>query len=350
MIFKSAQVESYCKNPNLDIKAVLVYGANEGLVHEYAGRFAKTVVADIKDPFAVVNLDWGEIKRDIGQLVGEYNAQSLMAGRRVIWLKDGDNDLTKAIQSFIEESKSNNLLVVQGGSGLNSRSSLVNYFNNEKFLASVACYEDREIDIATSVKQKLAEQQMTYTREAFELLCSRMSNDRMSNINEIEKLVTYAGVSRHFEIDDVRKVVFDASVSLVDDLCFYVFSGQKFKSLRAVKNLLNEGVEEIQIIRSMARHVNMLLEGKSLTEGGITSTDAIKKVLSKRLFYRYDMGAMQISGWSKDKLFDAQELLYKAERDCKTTNFPTIEILNYLVLTLTSAAAKLIKTSSIYKN
>ena len=107
--------------------------------------------------------------------------------------------------------------------------------------------------------------------------------------------------------------------------------------------MLNEGVEEVQIIRSLLRHINMLLEGKSLTEGGISASEAIKKVLSKRLFYCYDAGAMQISCWSKDRLFDAMDLLYKAEKDCKTTNFPTADILNYLILTLVAAAAKLVK-------
>ncbi len=343
MIFKSAQVEAYCKKPDMNVKAILVYGSNDGLISENVRRFAKTVASDLQDPFAVVNLDWGEIKRDSGQLIAEYNAQSLMAGRRVICLRDGDNDLTKVLQEFIEDSKSNNLLIVSGISSLNTRSSLVNYFNSEKFLISVACYEDREVDIATSVKKRLAEQQITYTKDAFELLCSRMSNDRMANLNEIEKLITYAGVSRHFEVDDVRKVVFDASVSMSDDLCFYVFSGQKYKALRALKNMLNEGVEEVQIIRSLLRHINMLLEGKSLTEGGISASEAIKKVLSKRLFYCYDAGAMQISCWSKDRLFDAMDLLYKAEKDCKTTNFPTADILNYLILTLVAAAAKLVK-------
>ena len=118
MIFKSAQVEAYCKKPDMNAKAILVYGSNDGLISENVRRFAKTVASDLQDPFAVVNLDWGEIKRDSGQLIAEYNAQSLMAGRRVICLRDGDNDLTKVLQEFIEDSKSNNLLVVSGVSSL----------------------------------------------------------------------------------------------------------------------------------------------------------------------------------------------------------------------------------------
>ena len=55
------------------------------------------------------------------------------------------------------------------------------------------------------------------------------------------------------------------------------------------------------------------------------------------------MGTSQLSVWSRDRLFDAIELLYKAEKDCKTTNMPTTDVVTYMVLTLLSAASKLLK-------
>lgn len=342
MIFKALQVENYCKSPDLAIKAILVYGPNEGLISEYIRKLALTVTSNLEDPFTVINMNWDEVKRDVGALIGEYNAQSLLSGRRVIILNDADNDLTKVLQSFIEDSKSDTLLLVNGSSNLNSRSSLVNYFSNEKFLSLIACYDDREEDIRSFTKQFLSSQQITYTREAFELLCNRLSNDRKANINEMDKLITYIGTKKHFEINDVRELVFDASISEADDLCFYVFSGLKNKAVKALKSLLNEGVEEVQIVRALSRHVLVLLEGKAAMEEGLSAIEAIKKTLPKKMFYRYDAGAGQLSAWSKDRLFDAYELLYKAEKDCKTTNYPNENIIGYLILTLVAAANKII--------
>ena len=343
MIFKSAQVENYCKRPDLNIKAILVYGSNEGLISEYMQKFTKTVSENLQDPFAVAELDWEEIRNDVGALIGEYSAQSLMVGRRVVILKNGTDDLVKVLQGFMETSKSNSLLLVRGSENLNSHSALINYFNSESFLATVACYDDRGKDLILSVKQMLSENKLTYSQEAFDLLCSMMSNDRKSNLNEIDKLVTYVGNTRHVEVDDVRKVVYDASAGLVDDLCFCTFSGLKLQALKIVNYMLDEGIEEVKIIRSLLRHVTLLLEAKSLVEKGMSSAEAVKKTLSRKLFYRYDMAEAQISGWTKDRLFDVSELLYNAERDCKTTDFPNKEILTYLILTLVSAAAKQVK-------
>ena len=341
MIYKQAQIESYLKKPDLAVKAILLYGQNEGLIAEYAKKLVLTVSKDLYDPFAVVYLNWDDVKGDIGLLSSEYNSQSLMGSRRVVVLKEADNNLTKPLNDILDGSKSDTLLVVTGAGSLNGKSSLVSLFNNDKQTAAVACYEDRDENISSAARSWLLERGITFPNDAFMLLCSRLSNDRKSNVNEIEKLVTYVGTKKHFEVDDVRAVVFDQAISGIDDLCFYTMSGIKLKALNSLKYLLNEGVEEVQIVRAFIRHVNKLLEGKALMEGGTGASDAIKKVLPKNMFYRYDMGATQLGRWPKDRLFDVMELLYKAEKDCKTTNMPTAESLSYMVLTLLSAARKL---------
>lgn len=341
MIFKSAQIEKYFKNPDLNIKAILIFGQNEGLATEYCRRLTQTVTDNLQDPFCVKHLDWSEIKNNIGILVSEYSAQSLLSSRRAVILNNGDNDLTKVISEYIEKSSSNTLLIINGISSLNLKSSLVNYFADSNVLAHVGCYEDRENDIIASVKQILASHQVTCSPEAFELLCSRMSNDRKANINEIEKLITYIGTKKTFDIKDVKQIVFDASVSIIDDLCFHVFSGEKDKTFNDLNNLLEEGVEETLITRAIYRHLTTLLEGKSLVEKGINEKEAAKKLIAKKLFYYYDIAARQIRLWPKEKLFNAISLIYTAEKECKTKPYPTADIVGNLILTILRVADKL---------
>lgn len=341
MIFKQAQLDSYLKKGNSEIKAFLLYGANEGLISEVSKKLALTVTENLNDPFSAVNLSWDDIKADTGILSSEYNAMSLMGDRRVITLRDVDNELTKSLKEILPNSKSDTLLIICGGSNLNNKSSLVTFASNSDFMAAFACYEDREETLVASTKALLVEKGITYTSDAFKLLCSRLSSDRKFNVNELEKLITYVGTKKHIEPDDVISVVFDQSSLGSEDLCYYTFSAKKNEALKSLKHLLQEGSEPVQIIRALMYHTNNLLAGKALTESGETSSNAIKKVLPKRFFYRYDEGAKQISMWSKDRLFDVMELLYKAERSCKTNHIPTNEYVTYTVLTLLSAASKL---------
>ncbi len=344
MIYKQVQVESYFKKPVPDIKAVLLYGQNEGLIDEYTKKFVKTVSEDLYDPFATAYLDWDEVKADGGAVMAEYNAQSLMNVRRVVVVKEADNNFTKTLEALLDNDKNDNLLLLIGKQSLNNKSSLVSLANSHKAAAAVACYEDREENVVSSVRAILAENAITYDMSAFNLLCSRLSNDRKINVSEIEKLITYVGTKKHFTSADVEAVVFDQAATGMEDLGFDVFSGNREKAVNGLQRLINEGEEEVQIVRSLIRHMNNLLAAKALTESGMSDTEAVKKILSKRLFYRYDAMTAQLRVWKKERLFDVAELLYKAEKDCKTTNMPVSETLSYTVLTLLSAAGKLKRT------
>lgn len=341
MIYKQAQIDSFLKKNDPSIKAFLLYGPNEGLVAEYCKKLALTICPNLNDPFSVAYFNWDDIKNDTGLLSAEYNSQSLMGDRRVIILRDADNNLTKPLSEIITSGTSDTLLIICGNSNLNKKSSLVSFADNTSSIASFACYEDRDKDVSSSARAYLIEQGITFSNEAFMLLCSRLSNDRKFNINELEKLITYVGSKKHFATDDVRAIVFDQAVSGLDELCFHTFSGSKQKALNSLKYLLSEDVDEIAITRALIRHTNKLLEGKSLMENGETSASAIKKILPRNAFNFYDAGSAQLNSWSKQRLFDVMELLYKTERDCKTTNIPPTEALSYTVLTLLSAAAKL---------
>ena len=341
MIYKQAQLDNYLKKNIPSIKAFLLYGTNEGLITELCKKLALSVTPNLSDAFCVVNLSWDEIKSDVGILSSEYNAISLMGDRRVIILHNIDNDLTKTIKEILPDSKSDTLLILCGNANLNNKSSLVNLATSSDFIAGFACYDDREESISSSTRSFLVSKNITYTTDAFSLLCSRLSSDRKFNQNELEKLITYIGTKKHIEIKDVKEAIFDQSSLNTDDLCFYTFSGEKIKALKSLKHLLQEDVEPVQIIRALIYHAFKLLEGKALKENGETSLNAAKKIISKRLFYRYDACARQLDMWSKDRLFDILELLYTAEKNCKTNNIPNNEITSYAILTLLSAASKL---------
>ena len=342
MIFKQAQIDSFIKKNDPSIKTIILYGSNMGMISDYCKKITLSVTPDLYDPFTTSHLIWDDICNDTGKLSSELNSRSLMGDRKVIILKDADNELTKTLKEIMQHSPFDNLLIVCCKSSVKKGSSLLNLSSSDD-VASFACYDDKDKDLTASVRNALIERGVTYTNDAFSVLCSRLSNDRLSNLSEIEKLITYVGTKKHIETNDVTAIVFDQAVSGSDDLCFHTFSGNKEASLNHLKHLLNEETEEVTIIRSLTRHVYRLLEGKALIEKGSTPLSAIKTILPKNMFNFHEIGADQLNIWSKNRLFDALDLLYKTEKDCKTTDMPTMEILTYTILSILSAAKKLKK-------
>ena len=342
MIYKTAQIEKYLKKPDSAVKAFLVYGSNEGLIAEYVRKLIISVSEDLYDPFRVVYFNGADVNADAGLLSSEYNSQSLMGGRRVIVVRDADNNLTKQLKPMFENSNSDTLVVIYSSS-LNRKSSLTLWAEGADYAASIACYEDRDEDIFSTAKAMFIENSITIGNEALQLLCARLSNDRKSTLGEIEKLITYLGDRRNVSVDDVKAVVSDQSSSNTDDVCFYTAGGSSEKSQKALQRLLNEGEEPITVVRALSNHFNRLIICHSYMEKGETADKAVDKLVPKLMYYRVSSFKRQLAIWPKERLFSVMELLYKCERDCKTTNYPAAEMLSYCLMQISSAAAKLAK-------
>ena len=318
MIFKSVQVDGFVKKPDEKIRAVLVYGSNDGLRRDTVKRLAAAVCPDLNDPFRAAELAGGDLAADIGVLYGEFNGQSLTGGRRVIIVNDAGNDLTKAIRKMLDESpNTGNLLILSGAGSLNKKSSLVKLAEDSEDMAAVACYEDKNEDICSVLKSM----GMTFEPAAVQLLCSRLSGDRMVNLNELEKLATYMGTAKNVTAEIVGKIISDASDAALDDIYYAALGGDKVKALSFY-------------------HLMKLLVCRAGIENGESVDRAMQRLMPRIIFYRTDAFKQQLSYWSRDKLLRALEMLYAAEKDCKTTNMPAAEVVSMLLLRLAAAAKR----------
>ena len=344
MIFKQAQIDKYIKKPDFAIKAFVIYGSNDGLVNEYLKKLIQTVSADLYDPFSVVYFNCADVLADIGSLFAEYSSQSLMGGRRVIVIKDVDNNLTKHLKSMFEGAKSDTLVLMTSGS-LNKKSSLVALAEERDDMGLIACYEDRDEDIFSTARAMFVSNGLTIGSEALQLLCSRLSNDRKTNLGEIEKLITYMGDKKNVGLDDVQNCISDQSGASGEDVCYFAANGQTDKALRAFQKLINEGNEPISVLRSLSYHFYKILTVKASMEKGDTLDKAVFKLVPKIIFFRESSFKRQVSIWTRERVLSVLELLFKAEKECKTTNMPVVEIVSYTIMQIATAAARLAKTA-----
>lgn len=342
MIYKQAQIDKYLKKPELSVKAFVVYGSNDGLVNEYVKKLIQTVSKDLYDPFSMVYLNGADVNAEVSTLFAEYSSQSLMGGRRVIVIKDADNNLTKHLKTMFDDSKTDTLVVLSSTS-LTKKSSLVSLAEERDDMGLIACYEDRDKDIFNTARSMFIENGLTINNEALQLLCARLSNDRKTNLGEIEKLITYMGDKKNVSVEDIQNCISDQSSSSGDDICYFAAGGQSEKALKAFRKMINEGNEPISIIRSMSYHFNKILTAKGFVEKGETIDKVMYKLTPRVIFFRESSFKKQVAIWPKDRLFSVLELLYKAERDCKTTNMPVEEIVSYTIMQISSAAARLSK-------
>lgn len=274
MNIKPEQVEGILKSLPPQIRGVVIYGSNEGMISTLSQQFVKAVSPDVYDAFHVSYLEMSDISSDVGTLYAEYNAQSLMGGRRVVVIKEATNLLTKPLKEMLSSSRSDSLLVITSSS-LKTKDSLAVMAKDESDFYGIGCYDDRDEDIATFASKFMSKNGFSIDNATFQLLCSRLSNDRKISANELDKLITYMGNKKNIDISDIQTVISDTSASSQEDLCYFVAQGFTEKAVASYNRLVFEGEQPVSLIRTLSYHFMKLLDCAVKMEKGETADKVV---------------------------------------------------------------------------
>jgi len=339
MNIKPEQVDGIVKSLPPAIRGVVIYGSNEGMISTLSQQFIKAVSADIYDAFHVSYLDMADISADVGALYAEFNAQSLMGGRRVVVIKDATNLLTKTLKELLSESSSDSLLVITSSS-LKTKDSLAVFAKDDNAFYGIGCYDDRDEDISQFVSKFIDKNGFRIDREAFQVLCSRLSNDRKISQNELDKLITYMGDTKTIGTNDILTVISDTSESSQEDLCYFVASGQTEKAAASYNRLIFEGENPVTIIRSLSYHFMRLLDCAVKMEKGDTADKVTSSLRPPLMFFRKSAFQNQLRLWNRNRIMSAISLLYQTERECKTTDLPAEQVASFALMRIANGVKR----------
>src|SRR3954469_24313273 len=87
ILSKRPDVERFLKEPTPDIRAVVIYGKDRGVVRDRANALVKRVVERPDDPFDTAQLTDSDLDGDPAKLEDELSALSMMGGRRLVRLR-----------------------------------------------------------------------------------------------------------------------------------------------------------------------------------------------------------------------------------------------------------------------
>ena len=140
--------ESFAKTPpGPELRAVLVYGPDAGLVAERAKALAAGAAGDLDDPFRLIQLGAEQLAGDPARLADEAAALSFSGGRRVVWVRGAGDGLAGACKDFVAERPGEALVVLEAGD-LPARSALRKLFESAgPGVAALPCYRDEARDL-----------------------------------------------------------------------------------------------------------------------------------------------------------------------------------------------------------
>ena len=132
-------VASFIKRPPAPIRAVLLYGPDQGMVKEQAKNLCLTIHKYLDDPFSVVNLDHDVLLSEPARLIDEAHALSFGGGRRLIRIREASDKITPAVKELLAHVQGDSLTVIEGGD-LGPASALRKLFEKAENAAALPFY------------------------------------------------------------------------------------------------------------------------------------------------------------------------------------------------------------------
>ncbi len=318
MIVKTSDGDRFVARPPDGLVAALLYGPDQGLVRERADRLARTVCADLRDPFRVSELDESAILSDRARLADEAAALSMTGGRRVLRVRAAGNALAGLFELLLENPTGAALVVVEGGD-LPKGAALREVFEEAKNAAAIACYPDSPEGLAQLVRGALKTEGVAISEDALAEAVSLLGADRGMTRQQMEKLALYASGLARLEVDDIRAVMGDEAEARVEEVCDAAGEGDWVRLDRALERLWAANASPVGVLRVAMGHFQRLALAKSARGQDI---ETIMKRRPSIHFSRASSFRAQLQRWSERRLQETLDLLLETEALTKTTAVP----------------------------
>ena len=332
-----SRIAAFLQRPDPEIRAVLLYGPDEGLARERAAAVARSVCPDLKDPFRVAELTAAALTLDPARLADEAAQLSLVGGRRVVRVRGAGDGLAKLFAEFLNGTPGEAFVVVEAGE-LPSRSSLRRTFESAPSAVAIGCYPDTPRDLAAVIRETLAAHRVTASRDAGQFLVEHLGGDRLLTRSELEKLVLYAGEGSRVELDDAQVSISDTAALELDDSIMAAAEGDAAKVDRVLGRVFQEGESPVSVIRALLRHLQRLHALTAQLTGGASVDEVLRGARPPIFFKQEESFRRQLGLWTEGRLRAHLDRVAKAELNMKTTGFPAETICREAMLATARAS------------
>jgi len=325
------RVAAFLQKPG-DVRVVLLYGDDAGMVRHRAESLVRAVAGSLDDPFLVAELQGNEV----GQMAAEAVSVPLTGGRRVVRLREASDAALAGVQSVLASRAE--ALVVLEGPGMPARSKLRALLDAAPDGVAIGCYPEEGRALEETIGHVLHDARVGIDPEATSWLAGQLGADQVATHAELEKLALFAGPGGRVDLDTAMHCVGDAAGLSLDDAVFAATVGDVATADRALEQAMAEGTASVGVLRAALMHLQRLYRARLLMDTGMSAGDATKAARPPVFFRRVGAFTRALNLWSSPSLEAAMAGLSQAERNCKRTGAPDHTLARHAILTLARRA------------
>lgn len=328
------QIEPFLKKPDPHVRAVLVYGPDQGLVRERARLLGRHQVEDLQDPFGVCVLEAAELSENPARLMEETYAVPMFGGGKLVWIRGAGDKTAGAFRDYLDKP-CDEALVIAEAENLTPRSSLRGLFEKAENAAALPCYVEDGAQLQRTIGEILRDSGYEAERDAVLYLAQNLGGDRAVVRGALETLITYMGgpvtgaARQKITLDAAMQSVGFAGETMLDSVTEALTAGRIADLQAGLAQLYEQGIPPIAVLRAVQNHLRRLHAAKAMIAEGRTEKEAMAG-LNPPVFFKQEKSFVQsLQKWPVPKVIRALGYVKNLEEDIKRSGRPPETLVAY---------------------
>ena len=291
-------------------KFILIHGQDRGKVNEKSLEIIKRLNSLYQNSLEVINFDQNEFYNSENYFYDLVYQKSFFSKLTLIRMNldlfKTEKDILHPLEN-LDTNKANYIIIES--KYLSKKSLMTSIFKKNDYYALIPCYQD------ANVKQSIIKYLKIYSLNiddySLQYLVDKLGNDTLITKNEIKKLALYSNGEK-INHTNILEAIGDNTLITLNELTDSIGIEKKSKINYLYEKTLNLGLNYIVFLRSISRHLRIILEAKS---NNLKSAKDIKPLIH---FSRHLKINQQIKSISIQQLKIYLGQLYELELSCKT--------------------------------
>ena len=290
-------------------KFTLIHGQDRGKVNEKSLEIIKKLNFLNQNSLEIINFDSDEFYKSENYFYDLVYQKSFFSKLTLIRINldlfKSEKDILKALEN-LDINKANYIIIES--KYLSKNSLITSLFKKNNTYALITCYQ--EANVKQSIIKYIKLYSLSLDDYSLSYLIEKFGNDTLITKNEIKKLALYSNGEK-VNYAKILEAIGDNSLISLNELTDSIGIEKKVKINYLYEKTLNLGLNYIVFLRSISRHLRIILEAKS---NNLKNAKDIKPLIH---FSRHTKINQQIQNISIMQLKKYLVQIYELEIACK---------------------------------
>ena len=323
MIIKSYEIK---KNLKENVSIYLFYGPNNGLIEDLINE-------DLKPIFSknLYNYEEIEILSDINNFKQKIFNKSFFETDKLIIINRATDKLLNLIKE-ISEVKIDDLKLIFKSGNLDRKSKLRNFFEKNKNLIIIPCYEDTLQSLLFIAQKILAKNKIKVSTQNINYIIEKSKGNRINLKNDLEKIIQYSKPNIPIEFDHILKLTTSSTDYAISELTDQCLAKNIKKTLKILNENNSSSEDNILILKSFLFKLKRL---KNLKEklNSEKNPDHVITSYKPPIFWKdKEIVKKQLKIWSLSKINFLIKKINKLELQTKKDPLISKYLINNLIV------------------